>query len=740
MSSVVQSSIANPEEINVVGTTHLLLRHRQKLIEDLWESVLRSECGQEMLDLLQKMRSLPSAEGQVAETYPQSSVPQLIEKLSLNDAIQGARAFALYFQLTNIVEQHYESREQKQARRVTLVTAAKNKLENSQIEVQNGAPKPTEESAEKYIEPSISSSNQAGLFHWLFPYLKEINMPPLMLQRLLDQLDIRLVFTAHPTEIVRHTIRKKQRRISQILEQLDVAEEAMQEVGQIESWEANEAVAQLTEEIRLWWRTDELHQFKPKVLDEVDYSLHYFQEVLFDVIPQLATRLKQSLGASFPNLVAPTHNFCYFGSWVGSDRDGNPFVTPQVTWETACYQRQIVIGKYLDSIAQLREILSLSLHWSDVQQELLDSLEQDQQKMPDIYQELAIRYRQEPYRLKLAYISSRLRNTMERNRSLSSAVGREAISKVNTDNIYQTGEEFVAELKLMQSSLAATRLQCRELDNLIMQAEVFGFSLVELDFRQDSSRHSDAISEITAYLQVLPQPYDELSEQQKTDWLIQELKTRRPLIPAEMPFSDMTCETIETFRMLRILQQEFGIKICKTYIISMTNFVSDVLEVLLLAQEAGLYDPATCHTSVRIVPLFETVEDLKRAPQVMRELFELPLYRASLAGGYDHVSAQQDETITNTSRPLQPANLQEVMLGYSDSNKDSGFLSSNWEIHKAQRALQKVAAEFGISLRIFHGRGGSVGRGGGPLPTRQFWRSQQIRSRAELRLQNRVKS
>ncbi|MEL6581616.1 MAG: phosphoenolpyruvate carboxylase, partial [Cyanobacteria bacterium J06621_12] len=316
MSSVVQSSIANPEEVNAVETSHLLLRHRQKLIEDLWESVLRSECGQDMLDLLQKMRSLPSAEGQVAETLTQSSVPQLIEKLSLNDAIQGARAFALYFQLTNIVEQHYESREQKLARRVTDTSEKK----AASTAVSDKHHPFSEELQHNWTEPSISSSNKAGLLHWLFPYLKEINMPPLMLQRLLDQLDIRLVFTAHPTEIVRHTIRKKQRRISHILEQLDVAEEAMQEIGQIESWEANEAVAQLTEEIRLWWRTDELHQFKPKVLDEVDYSLHYFQEVLFDVIPQLATRLKQSLGASFPDLIAPTHNFCYFGSWVGSDR------------------------------------------------------------------------------------------------------------------------------------------------------------------------------------------------------------------------------------------------------------------------------------------------------------------------------------------------------------------------------------------------------------------------------------
>ncbi len=716
MSSVVQSSIANQEKERVLAASYLLLHHRQKLIEDLWKSVLRSECGQEMLDLLQKMRSLSSAEGQVTETFPQSTVPQLIEKLSLNDAIGAARAFALYFQLTNIVEQHYESREQKQARRATHKLSSSNHNGNGSKadKTATAITQPQIEQLEgNWVEPTISSSNQAGLFHWLFPYLKEINMPPLMLQRLLDQLDIRLVFTAHPTEIVRHTIRKKQRRISHLLEQLDAAEEVMREVGLADSWEANEATGQLTEEIRLWWRTDELHQFKPKVLDEVDYSLHYFQEVLFDVIPQLATRLKQSLADSFPGLVAPTHNFCYFGSWVGSDRDGNPFVTPQVTWETACYQRSIVIEKYLKSIEQLRELLSLSLHWSDVRQELLDSLEQDHQQMSGIYEELAIRYRQEPYRLKLAYIAQRLKNTWERNQALSSVAGRQAISEINTDNIYASGAEFVAELKLMQSSLAATSLQCRELDNLICQAEVYGFTLVELDFRQDSSRHSEAIAEITAYLQVLPRPYEDLSEADKTAWLIQELKTRRPLIPAEMPFSETACETIETFRMLRLLQQEFGQGICQTYIISMTNFVSDVLEVLLLSQEAGLYDPVTCNTSVRIVPLFETVEDLKRAPEVMEELFRLPFYRAALSGGYSCVSAAKDKNNLQQVT-LKPNDLQEVMLGYSDSNKDSGFLSSNWEIHKAQRALQQVASEFGISLRIFHGRGGSVGRGGGP--------------------------
>jgi len=702
MSSVVESPRA---EFNLISTNQLLLRPRQKLVEDLWESVLRSECGQEMLDLLKQMRSLSSAEGQATD-LPQSSVPQLIKKLDLNEAIQAARAFALYFQLTNIVEQHYERRDQKLSRRAT-----NNK---SHSDAQNEQLAQTSSTLSNPKTEQETPDNKGGTFNGLFPYLKAINMPPLMLQRLLEQLDIRLVFTAHPTEIVRHTIRKKQRRISQILQQLDAAEEVMLEMGLTDSWETAEATNQLTEEIRFWWRTDELHQFKPQVLDEVDYALHYFQEVLFDVIPQLAFRLKQSLNASFPNLTAPTHNFCYFGSWVGSDRDGNPFVTPQVTWETACYQRSIVLDKYLKSIDQLRELLSLSLHWSDVLPDLLDSLEQDQQQMPEIYEKLSLRYRQEPYRLKLAYIEQRLKNTRDRNQILAYTAGKQAISEINTDNIYACGAEFISELKLMQSSLGATTLHCRELDNLICQAEVYGFTLTELDFRQDSSFHSDAIADITAYLQILPKPYLQLSEQEKTTWLIQELKTRRPLIPSEMPFSPSTCETIETFRMLRQLQQEFGQGICQTYIISMTNFVSHVLEVLLLSQEAGLYDPATSSTTIRIVPLFETVEDLKRAPEVMRELFELPLYRASLAGGYQHVSAIRGEENQIENNQLKPTNLQEVMLGYSDSNKDSGFLSSNWEIHKAQKALQKVASEFGISLRIFHGRGGSVGRGGGP--------------------------
>ncbi|MDJ0574802.1 MAG: phosphoenolpyruvate carboxylase [Xenococcaceae cyanobacterium MO_234.B1] len=710
MSSLLQFSSS---EVNMLSSSHLLLRHRLKLIEQLWESVLCSECGQDMVDLLLQMRGMSSPEGQ-AEDLPQSSVTQLIQQLSIEDAIQAARAFALYFQLINIVEQHYEQQTQKLSRRTSRTQSPGIKEQNGDSSGTKFTANPSVPGANGLEEIWLEQKNQvskAGTFESLFPHLKKINMPPRMLQRLLEQLDIRLVFTAHPTEIVRHTIRKKQRRISNILSKIDTAEDLTRNEAISSSWEAEEATDELMEEIRLWWRTDELHQFKPQVLDEVDYALHYFQEVLFDAIPQLSVKLRQSLKKAFPYLSPPSNKFCYFGSWVGGDRDGNPFVTPQVTWETACYQRGIVLEKYLKSIDQLRELLSLSLHWSKVLPELLDSLEQDRQQMPEIYEKLAVRYRQEPYRLKLAYIERRLKNTRDRNNLIANTEGKPKIS-----NIYQSEVEFLAELKLIQQSLAETSLQCRELDNLICQVEVFGFILTQLDFRQESSRHADAIEEIADYLGILPQPYNELSEAEKTAWLAKELQTRRPLIPADMPFSDKTSEVVETFRILRHLQQEFGLGICKTYIISMTNHVSDVLEVMLLAQEAGLYDPATSRSCIRIVPLFETVDDLKRAPAVMKELFELKLYRAALAGGYDHLAQLEGQNVGKklTAPPLDPPNLQEVMLGYSDSNKDSGFLSSNWEIHKAQKALQKVASEYNVLLRLFHGRGGSVGRGGGP--------------------------
>ena len=727
------SLLHSPDEVLTASPSpfDLFLRQRLQTVENLWESVLKQECGQELVSLLAKLRELCFPAGQVTDDQA-SEVVKLISQLNLNEAIRAARAFALYFQLINIVEQHYEQRQQlSQSLQHRIL---KQPVKDSQpsgceaLEQQEGyiSRDPGVELLEKNWQATHTQQQKQCTFHSLFPYLRQMNVPPQQIQRLIEQLDVRLVFTAHPTEIVRSTIRDKQRRLAKLLQQMDQLEEGSGSLDEANSWEVDTLSEQLTEEIRLWWRTDELHQFKPEVLDEVEYSLHYFKEVLFDRIPQLYQRLKHALEASFGRLKPPSNNFCKFGSWVGADRDGNPSVTPQVTWQTACYQRSLVLEKYIQSVKGLINLLSVSLHWSDVLPDLLESLEQDQSQLSEVYEALALRFRQEPYRLKLSYILKRLENTFERNarlynRNLSK---QELPEESNVTAIYKSGAEFLAELRLIQHNLAETGLSCRELEDLICQVEIYDFNLAHLDIRQESSRHADVLNEVLQYMQILPQSYHELSEAERVNWLTQELQTRRPLVPAELPFSEKTNEAIETFRVVRMLQQEFGCNICQTYIISMSRELSDLLEVLLLAKEAGLYDPATGIASIQVVPLFETVEDLLRAPSVMQRLFELPLYRALLAGGYearskesgdkgDKEDKEDKKKYPYTSTPLTP-NLQEVMLGYSDSNKDSGFLSSNWEIHKAQKALQKIAEDYNVDLRIFHGRGGSVGRGGGP--------------------------
>jgi phosphoenolpyruvate carboxylase len=701
MSSILYSSLP---AANMHPMSELFLRHRLQIVEELWESVLRQECGQKMVDLLRQLRDLCSPEGQATNDQASSAV-ELIEQLNINEAIRAARAFALYFQLINIIEQEYEQKQQLSRysesdsidqENIPNIVYSTNQREDDVPVTKSWGGNPIFHSW-----TDTTPATQKGTFAALFPLLFKLNVPPQQIQRLISQLDIRLVFTAHPTEIVRHTIRDKQRQVVSLLQQLDSAETRSGGYP----WEAAEVKERLLEEIRLWWRTDELHQFKPTVLDEVDYALHYFQEVLFDGIPQLYKRLTYSLKQTFPWLEPPSKNFCSFGSWVGSDRDGNPSVTPEVTWKTACYQRKMVLERYIQSVKHLIELLSVSMHWSDVLPDLLESLELDQSILSDVYDALALRYRQEPYRLKLAYVLRRLENTRDRNLAL---YNRETPSNEDSP-MYRSGAEFLAELRLIQRNLTETGLSCGELDHLICQVEIFDFNLTQLDIRQESSRHSDTINEILEYLQVLPQSYNELTEEQRVAWLTGELQTRRPLIPAELPFSEKTNDVIETFRVVRSLQQEFGINICQTYIISMCREVSDVLEVLLLAKEARLFDPAIAVGTIRVVPLFETVEDLQRSRSVMRQLFELPLYRAFLAGGYEVTKPEN----TSSHTTLNP-NLQEVMLGYSDSNKDSGFLSSNWEIHKAQKSLQVIAEEYGLNLRIFHGRGGSVGRGGGP--------------------------
>ena len=662
-----------------------LLGERLELVEDLWQTVLRSECPPPQAERLLRMKEISSSiEGGApdqASEQATAEIVQLIRAMDLAEAIAAARAFSLYFQLVNILEQPIE--------------------EDSYL-ASLRAHHP-EDLNDPFVPP-LASQTEPATFRELFTRLRALGVPPAQIEQLLLELDIRLVFTAHPTEIVRHTVRHKQRRVAALIQQLQQSQLS-------NSDDRLNLRQQLEEEIRLWWRTDELHQFKPSVLDEVDYALHYFQQVLFGAMPQLRQRIRNALALSYPDVTPPSDAFCTFGSWVGSDRDGNPSVTPDITWRTACYQRQLMLERYVAAVADLRDQLSISMQWSQVSAPLLESLEMDRLRFPEIYEERAARYRLEPYRLKLSYVLERLRLTHQRNQQLAAAgweapgetrpalleFGQGALVAAPAPELhYATVTEFRTDLELINDSLQGTGLSCEPLDNLIAQVHTFAFCLASLDIRQESTRHSDALDELSRYLQ-LPVPYSEMSEEQKVAWLLTELQTRRPLIPASVQWSPATAESFDVLRVVHRLQQEFGSRICRTYVISMSHTVSDLLEVLLLAKEAGLVDPMAQRSSLLVVPLFETVEDLKAAPAVMEQLFSDPFYRQLIA------------STSPTGKPLQ-----ELMLGYSDSNKDSGFLSSNWEIHQAQIALQQLATRHGVALRIFHGRGGSVGRGGGP--------------------------
>ena len=655
------------------------LDKNRALIEDLWESVLREECPYEQAERLIQLKELSYSTPVDEHTSKKfkNRIVDIVNSMDLAESISAARAFSLYFQLVNILEQRVEEDRYIQSFTNKNVHKSPDNLDP--------------------FAPALARQNAPVTFRELFYRLRKLNVPPGKLEELLQEMDIRLVFTAHPTEIVRHTIRHKQTRVANLLKKIQVE-------NFLTIQEINSLKIQLKEEVRLWWRTDELHQFKPSVLDEVDYALHYFQQVLFNAMPQLRGRIASALTENYPDVQMPYESFCNFGSWVGSDRDGNPSVTPEITWRTACYQRKLMLERYINAISNLRDQLSVSMQWSQVSSSLLESLETDRVNFPEIYEARATRYRAEPYRLKLSYILEKLRLTQERNNLLAERGWKLVLEgQSDTRNLeqleklhYKSVQEFTYDLELIKNSLNSTDLSCEAVNTLLTQVHIFGFSLASLDIRQESTRHSDALQELTNYLD-LPSQYDQMSEEQKIEWLIEELDTKRPLIPSDVNWSKSTEETFCVFKMVKRLQEEFGSRICHSYVISMSHSASDLLEVLLLAKEMGLLDQNSQKSKLLVVPLFETVEDLKRAPEVMDKLFQLDLYRSLLP------------KVGESFKPLQ-----ELMLGYSDSNKDSGFLSSNWEIHRAQIALQNLSSKNNIVLRLFHGRGGSVGRGGGP--------------------------
>ncbi|MEY3736366.1 MAG: hypothetical protein RLZZ251_82 [Actinomycetota bacterium] len=483
------------------------------------------------------------------------------------------------------------------------------------------------------------------------------------IQKWLTTFEVRPVFTAHPTEAARRSVLSKLGTIAELLDQPE---------GSVRD-------RRLAEAVDLLWQTDELRLGRPEPLDEAINALYYlddlFRQTLPEVLDEFARELKR-LKIDLP----PTATPFTFGSWIGGDRDGNPNITPEITKQAIVLQMGHAIRVTLEALDELRQALSVSTKLAGTSQALLDSVARDLANIPEFEPRFKRINVEEPYRLKATAIRHRLLLTRDRHASGAPHVpGRD----------YANTQELLDDLMLMYNSLLANRGELIAhglLERTIRTIAAFGVTHATMDVREHSGAHERTVDQIFA-----GQGYGALDSQGKCDFLTQRLLDA-PLSATSL--DENAAKTLRTFVAIRELQENFDPSVIETYIISMTRGPEDVLAAAFLAKEAGLINlGSNAFAKIDIAPLLETVKELRSADTILTALLSNPLYRkiVELRG-----------------------NIQEVMLGYSDSNKDAGIATSQWEIHQAQRKLRDIAKTFGVRLRIFHGRGGSVGRGGGP--------------------------
>ncbi len=615
-------------------TKDLPLRADIRRLGHLLGATLRRHGGAKLFETEELVRALAKTRRAGRDPRREHRLRQTLAALDLKDMIGVIRAFAVYFQLTNLAEQHHRIRRRR------------------------------------YYALHTPGRPQQGSLAECFTQLRNRRLKPAQLKKVLDNLSICPVMTAHPTEATRSSLLEKHRRIADLLSEMDRPDLPRP---------AHETLARaLRQEIDSVWLTDELRSTRPTVLDEVAFALYHFDAVLFDAAADFLGEL-HGAAAHFPGLKLPQDLApLRFGSWVGGDRDGNPFVTPAVTWETL--QRQLVLAKYLAAADDLGSRLSESARFCPPSRRLRQSLARDARGYPDLVAQVRSRNPDEPYRQKLGIIHARLEAT-----------------RSGTDTGYACASRLFDDLADIEASLRDNNAPSADLVLRCMrQVATFGFHLASLDLRQSGARHGEALAEITRALGMAPD-YAAMTEDQKVHWLSAELRSARPLTSPEMAFSKPTMETLDTFRVARAALDGLSRQSLGTYIISMARNVSDVLAVLVLSKEAGLYRPAApgraALARLPVAPLFETIEDLRNAPAVLSALLSSRSYAPVLR---------------------EQQNIQEVMIGYSDSGKDGGILTSSWELYKAQEGLHEVATRHGVQLRLFHGRGGTVGRGGGP--------------------------
>ncbi|WP_448315251.1 phosphoenolpyruvate carboxylase [Streptomyces sp. CO7] len=604
-------------------TTSSELRSDIRRLGDLLGQTLVRQEGPELLELVEKVRRLTREDGEAAA--------ELLRGTELETAAKLVRAFSTYFHLANVTEQVHRGRELR----------ARRAAEGSQLA----------RTADR---------------------LKDAD--PAHLRETVRNLNIRPVFTAHPTEAARRSVLNKLRRIAHLLE-----------TPVIEA-DRRRHDTRLAENIDLVWQTDELRVVRPEPADEARNAIYYLDELhagaVGDVLEDLTAELER-IGVELPDETRPLT----FGTWIGGDRDGNPNVTPQVTWDVLILQHEHGINDALEMIDELRGFLSNSIRYTGATEELLESLRQDL----EVLHEISPRYKrlnaEEPYRLKATCIRQKLLNTKER-------LAKGTAHRPGRD--YLGTAQLLADLVLIQTSLREHRAGLfadGRMDRTIRTLSAFGLQLATMDVREHADAHHHALGQLFDRLGEESWRYADMPRDYRTRLLAKELRSRRPLAPSPAPLDKAGAKTLGTFDTIKRALDVFGPEVIESYIISMCQGADDVFAAAVLAREAGLLDLHAGWAKIGIVPLLETTDELKAADTILDDMLSDPSYRRLVALRGD---------------------VQEVMLGYSDSSKFGGITTSQWEIHRAQRRLRDVAHRHGVRLRLFHGRGGTVGRGGGP--------------------------
>lgn len=605
--------------------------------------VIREQAGLPLYELEEEIR-LTARARRLGDPDAENKLLERIRHMSSEEAREVARAFTIFFDLANLAEDRQRVRMLRERER-------------------NKAPNPRSESIGAVIA-----------------YFKESGYGPQRIRELLEGLMIELVFTAHPTEAKRRSIRVKVRHLREYLAAMDKENLLPREQEHL--------ITQIRTYMTGLWQTDLLRARRPTVLEEVEVGL-YFASTLWEVIPVLYRDMRRALEQAYPEESFELPPFLKMGSWIGGDRDGNPFVTDSVTEQTFLRLRKAAVELHLAQCLRIYDSLSPSTRQVAVSDRLLGALESAAERYPQVLEIISSMSPYEEYRKYLRIIEWRLRQT----HSVSSIADP-------PDGAYRGGQELREDLELIAESLSANRggrILDGDLQDWIWQIESFGLHLARLDIRQESGWNSAVVAELLAALG-LQTDYLALEEPDRVDCLSKTLGTAAPV--AEEGLSENARETLALFRTVRNVVLHFGGEALGGYVISMTHHLSDVLTVLWLLSYEGMHAKsmteerrAELESAMKIVPLFETIDDLSRAAEILESMLEHPGYR-------EHLRRQND--------------VQTIMIGYSDSTKDGGYLSANWSLYSALSGLHERARNYGVKIVFFHGRGGSLGRGGGP--------------------------